>query len=299
MAISETQLETWSHIGSQTQSASTYQAIKAVLEHKDAPFSHRGFEVYLQGSYGNHTNIIGSESDVDVIVCLTDAYIADTSNLGETEKAHYEANRSLADYGFDAFKQDVLMWLRLNFGPSVEPGGKAISVPGNSARRDTDVLACIRHRRYSSYQSPSSSKNSLGITFKATDGALINNFPKQHRENCTAKNQATGQRFKPTVRALKNVRNAMVNDGFLAKSVAPSYFLEGMLWNVPSEHFGGSFQENIGACIDWLEGCNPDDLTCGSGLHWLVRDGVSTSWEGIDYLRFLSSLRTFWSSGHR
>ena len=57
MAISESQLETWSHIGAKTQSAATYQTIREALEHPDAPYSGRRFEIYLQGSYGNDTRL--------------------------------------------------------------------------------------------------------------------------------------------------------------------------------------------------------------------------------------------------
>ncbi len=45
MPITETQLETWSHVGSQQQSAATYQVIRSVLEHRDAPYAGRDFEI--------------------------------------------------------------------------------------------------------------------------------------------------------------------------------------------------------------------------------------------------------------
>lgn len=157
----------------------------------------------------------------------------------------------------------------------------------------------IRHRRYTSYQSSSNNRNYLGITFKTADGDWINNFPKQHRENCTAKHQATEQSFKPTVRVLNNIRNTMINEGLLASGVAPSYFLEGMLSNIPDQHFVESYQQTIEECMCWLERCNPTDLTCASGLHWLVRDGASVCWNSQDYRNFLTSLRLFWNSGHR
>ena len=38
MAISEPQLETWSHPGAQEQSKNTYASIKAVLEDAAAPY---------------------------------------------------------------------------------------------------------------------------------------------------------------------------------------------------------------------------------------------------------------------
>ena len=62
MAIPEAQLVRWSHQGSIQGSSATYAIVKRALE---APNS----EVFLQGSYGNDTNIY-AESDVDVIIRL-------------------------------------------------------------------------------------------------------------------------------------------------------------------------------------------------------------------------------------
>ena len=64
-------------------------------------------------------------------------------------------------------------------------------------------------------------------------------------ENCTTKHQQTQNSFKPNVRVLKNMRNAMVNDHCLADGVAPSYFLEGMVWNIPSQNFTWSYQQTF------------------------------------------------------
>ena len=75
MAISEQQLQTWSHQGSVRGSSETYQVIKAALEDRSAPYAGHGFEVFLQGSYGNDTNIY-AESDVDIVICLTEVFDA-------------------------------------------------------------------------------------------------------------------------------------------------------------------------------------------------------------------------------
>ena len=49
MPIPEAQLETWSHQGSVTQSSSTYNTIKSVLENSTTPYAGKKFEVFLQG----------------------------------------------------------------------------------------------------------------------------------------------------------------------------------------------------------------------------------------------------------
>ena len=57
MGISNQQLETWSHQGSITQSSDTYNPIKNTLEAASNPYANKDYEVFLQGSYGNDTNI--------------------------------------------------------------------------------------------------------------------------------------------------------------------------------------------------------------------------------------------------
>lgn len=69
MAIPESQLETWSKQGSVTQSSTTYQIIRNALLDAKAVYADKTFEVFLQGSYGNDTNIY-AESDVDTVMRL-------------------------------------------------------------------------------------------------------------------------------------------------------------------------------------------------------------------------------------
>ena len=73
MPIPESQLETWSHQGSITQSSNTYNSIKNVLEAGTTPYASKNFKVFLQGSYGNDTNIY-AESDVDIVIRLDDCF---------------------------------------------------------------------------------------------------------------------------------------------------------------------------------------------------------------------------------
>ena len=80
MAISESQLETWSHQGSIQQSSSTYQTVRTALLDAKANYAGKNFEVFLQGSYGNDTNIY-AESDVDTVIRLDSIMNSDVSAL--------------------------------------------------------------------------------------------------------------------------------------------------------------------------------------------------------------------------
>ena len=70
-------------------------------------------------------------------------------------------------------------------------------------------------------------------------------FDKMKTGNCTAKHKATNQRFKPTVRIYKNMRNYLVDSNMLRDGTAPSYFIVGMLWNVPADKFGASYEDTF------------------------------------------------------
>lgn len=296
MAISEEQLATWSHQGSVAQSATTYQAVRSVLNDPSSPYAAQTYNIFLQGSYGNDTNIY-ADSDVDVTICLSSIYYRDTSRLNPDELARYEkSNPGSATYTFDRFKSEVFAWLVKNFGAGVKAGKKAIFIPGNGTRRDADVLVCVNHRLYWSFAPNTSGSYSEGICFWTTEGIKIVNFPKQHRENCTTKHQNTSSRYKPNVRILKNMRNAMIAKGFLSEGIAPSYYIEGMLSNVPDNHFVGKYQETFEYCSSWLDTCDTEALLCANKIHFLLRDGKQVCWSNANYNTFRLALRKFWNS---
>ena len=98
MAIPNSQLDTWSRQGSITQSASTYASVKNALESANALYKDKSFEVFLQGSYGNDTNI-HAESDVDVVIRLDAVFRGDIDSLSNEEKTAYH-NLPNATYDF-------------------------------------------------------------------------------------------------------------------------------------------------------------------------------------------------------
>src|ERR1700720_1385575 len=103
MAIPESQLETWSHQGSKTQSAATYSTVKNALEDSDANYTNRNFDVFLQGSYGNDTNIF-AESDVDVVICYNGAFYHNISSLPADQQSAFNTAHSKGEYLYDDFK---------------------------------------------------------------------------------------------------------------------------------------------------------------------------------------------------
>ncbi|MBX4898852.1 nucleotidyltransferase domain-containing protein [Rhizobium bangladeshense] len=294
MSFSENQLDTWSSQGSVTQSAATYQTVSNVLNDKDSPFWLKSFDTFLQGSYGNDTNIY-ADSDVDIVIRLTSIYYSDISDLPPLDKANYELSRSSAEYTLPKFKDEVTNWLTQKFGPGVKAGSKAIFIPGNGSRRDADVLPCAEHRHFLTFPANGGVKYYDGIVFWAKDGTKIVNYPKQHSANCTLKHQNTNTYFKRTVRIFKNMRNRMIDEGRLAGGVAPSYFIEGLLFNVPNQLFGSTYWKTVNNCIEYVSRADTSQFRCANGIHWLLRDGHPVCWSLQNFQTFMSALKKFWA----
>jgi hypothetical protein len=159
------------------------------------------------------------------------------------------------------------------------------------------VLVAAAHRHYAAFPNPASQQYAEGILFFAANGTPIVNYPKQHSANCTAKHKDTKQWFKPTVRVFKNMRNRLVADGLLADGLAPSYFVEGMLHNAPSDLFGASYVDTFVKTFNWISSADRSKLVCANGRHWLLRDGQSVCWSEGNCSQFLAAAREYWNNG--
>ncbi|RRY11307.1 nucleotidyltransferase domain-containing protein [Brucella anthropi] len=293
MAIAEAQLETWSQQGKTGQFTDTYNSIRGNLLDASAPYPLKDVEIHLQGSYGNDTNV-WADSDVDIVLCHNGAFYYDITGMSQGEQDAFKGVfSSNAAYGYNEFKKDAEGFIGGLYN-GVVPGKKALHIPGNNGRRNADVLVCQQFRRYYSYE-PGVHGCHYGVAFYV-NGIRVENFPKQHSEKCTAKHQATNQNFKRVVRIFKNMRNTMIAKGMLADKVAPSYFIEGMLSNVPNDKYVGSYQDMFVECFNWIVAADESKLTTGSGLHWLVRDNSSVCWSSANFRTFTAALKKFWET---
>lgn len=296
MTISEAQLETWSKQGSVAQSRDTYASIKTCLARSDAPYQGKDYAIFLQGSYGNDTNIY-ADSDVDLAIRLDSTFYRDLSALSEEDKAAYKGYFSGASYTYADFKAAVAEHLKRFYGASVQPGKKAIFVQGSGNRRNADVLPAAQYRKYYRFRNGDDQRYANGIVFWTSDGVEIVNYPKQHSANCTTKHQATGSWFKPMVRIVKNMRNAMIAVGYVKKGLAPSYFLEGMLYNVPTDKFGGSYQQTLVALLSWLRECDRATLLCANEMYKLLHPTSPVTWRVENFETFLFAAIRYWNDG--
>jgi len=251
--------------------------------------------VFLQGSYGNDTNIY-AETDVDVVICLDDCFQKDISKLTEPEKIAYENAHVSATYTHENFKNDVLSVLVDQYGSDIDPGNKAVAIKARGNRRKADVIVAIQFRRYIKFNSLSDQSYTEGICFWDGAGTRIANYPKQHSANLTAKHQASGLWLKPMVRVLKNLRGRCVDEGILDDGKAPSYYLEGLLYNVPSQEFAASYQDSFINAFNWIqEGADKNKLVCANEQYYLLRDGYDTCWPTAHGEAFINAAINLWN----
>jgi hypothetical protein len=245
----------------------------------------------------NDTNIY-AESDVDTFIRLNSIFNYDISNLSHKQQKTFKQIFGTANYTFTEFKQGVLARLSDAFGAdNVVPGNKAIKIKAGGSRRRADVVVCYQHRRYLRFDGLDDCEYVSGIIFPSMSGGDIINYPKLHSENATAKHQATNNNFKPLVRIFKNMRGKLEADSLIEKGSAPSYFIEGLLYNVPNSKFSGSYGKMVFNILNWL--CQTTDHTkflCVNEQYYLLRNNDPVCWPVINGDKFINAAIQLWNN---
>jgi hypothetical protein len=174
-------------------------------------------------------------------------------------------------------------------------GTKTFKIKPSGSRRSSDVLACYQYRYYTRFVSHNDCDYMPGVIFPTSSGDWIINYPKQHSENCTRKHQATSSWFKPMVRIMKNMRSRMVGDGIISDGVAPSYYIEGLLYNVPNDKFGRNYVDSFCNCFNWVLQTDKSKLTCANEMYFLLGN-TGVQWSPINCDLFLNGLAGLWNN---
>ncbi len=297
MGIPESQFETWSHQGAIVTSKTTHESIRNALVANSSPIKDKNFEIYLQGSYKNDTNIYG-ESDVDIVVQLNSTFHYDLSALPINESLFFkQIYPNSAIYSWDNFRFDVLTALRAYCGESkISEGNKSLKVGDASGRLPADVIVCLQYRKYQRILNLSYEQYVEGIIlYTRRENRTVINFPKPHYDNGVQKNASTNDWYKPTVRVLKNARTYLIKHNLIEESLAPSYFIECLIYNVPNNEFGRNFQETFCNVVNWLAKSDFTNFVCQNGQ--LLLFGNSTEQWSINAAKqFISALINLWNN---
>ena len=99
------------------------------------------------------------------------------------------------------------------------------------------------------------------------------------------------------IRILKNLRSKLVAEGAIDSKIAPSYYLEGLLYNVPPEKLGSSYQDSFVNAMDWIQTkADRNKLLCANEQYYLLWNNSQTSWERTDALAFIDAAIDLWNN---
>jgi len=167
------------------------------------------YETFLQGSYKN-TTAAGDIDDVD-IVALQNGIVSGTfgSSLPGRTIVTWESIFSVIERQL-ATNSDLR--------GRISRGDKCVKVSGDLA---ADIVPAIR------ITAPEDDPVAI---YSWREGSERKNYPRVHYANNVDKHERTVQRYKPTVRMIKHWARNWFGDH---SAVAPSFYLECLLYNVP------------------------------------------------------------------
>ena len=288
----------------QDKAARTHTTIREYLE-SDPALRKYGVDTYLQGSYKNSTNVRG-DSDVDMGSVTNEVFYHDTSVLptqpryerGEVVSLKESIDNSLnrlprGGFTFQEYRADVLASLQREYGDSVVDGNKAITVRGNTYRLDADVLPCTSFRQY--VESAAGATYHTGIAFFSNSSERIVNFPHQHFTNLSQKDQRSDGKVKGCIRIMKRLRNEFEEAGEWNRKRSPSYYLEGLLWNVPDHYFEGRYEVVLCDVLRYLWQDLTEKKAAGDLDSYLQANGIfllfhPQFWNVDDALAFIGKI---------
>lgn len=295
MTIPETQLDTWSRQGATASATALYDRIRTALQN-DTTLQGRNFDVFLQGSYRNSTNIYG-DSDVDVVAMLTDTYMPEYGALDAYTRTAVEGSSSSATYTLTDFRRDVSNAIRRAFPiHAINEGGKSIKIPRTSNNIPADVVPCLEYRLYLPPQTLLGDASHVeGIwLWDVQRGHAVTSYPKQSYDNGVAKHGRTNQWYKPTVCIFKNARVWMEENGLIQSGTASSHAIECLLYNVPDQQFGSSYGDTVVNVVNWLNGADLTNFVCQNGIQRLFDSGRWTQQNARAYIGTLIQMWNQW-----
>lgn len=297
MGIPKNTLEDWSNQGSTTGLKKTLNSVKTALKSGNSEINEDAeFEIFVQGSYRNDTNVHG-DSDIDIVIKLTSSFKRDLSSLKTEAEDRYHSTKSDASYGWEEFEKEVYSTLNDYYKSSkVSRDNIAIKIEGYNGRKDADILVCQEYRNYKKFPKESDSEDNYveGVWFKTLNGQKLVNYPNKHTENGINKNQKVGD-YKSTIRMFKNAKYYLIDKKGFSPDKAPSYFIECFLYNAPAEVFDGNCKERFKDALHWMGVSNSeyDEMLVQNEQRDLFGDDFQ-QWSEEDALAFADALLELW-----
>jgi len=237
------------------------------------------YEIFLQGSYKNATNL-RRDSDVDVVVQLAarvrPRVVALTDFQLEQDQSH-----KIACQRWQSFRNQVLDALRATYGTkAVTSGHKSLKLDKGNIPVSADVVVTLHYENGLAFYLPSEHR-------------WVVSYPQQHYERGLEKEQATNNRFKRTIRMFKAARNHLVENHAIKDGIAPSYFIECLLYNVPDDLFRPKLDKSYSVIVDYLSTAGLKQFKCQNGVRELFSQSRDL-WSINEAKKFVRALEREW-----
>ena len=281
MPIPDSILGTWSHHHPGTASKQAHLSIRDALDSYTGWAKETKYDIFLQGSYKNDTNL-RRDSDVDVVVQLA-AKLRPRVAVLSGNQLEQDQPHKLAYKRWQSFREQVLRALRVTYGKAVTSGRKSLKLTKGKIPASADVVVTLHCE--------------TGITFYLPgEHRWVVSYPQQHYTRGLKKERGTEGRYKRTVRMFKAARNHLVKNDAISGGTAPSYFIECLLYNVPDGLFKSSLGQSYSGIMEYLAATEIQRFECQNGVRELFgpsRDLWSVK-KAHKYIRALERLWVKW-----
>lgn len=262
MPTIEQQLHTWANPVRLQKDVDTYDYVEGLFQGCQFNGS-RDFEIYLQGSVANCTNI-RADGDIDIVFQHSGIFYY-SYNYGDYNSPSSYNSTQLRDgiksvlKGYNIKYQDKDKCIKLNLK--------------GEGWQDVDLIPCFLYKfhlnRFNYLE---------GIRMETLNGNAIINYPKLHQTNGERKNDRAPD-YKSIVRIFKNIKKRLVEEGWCEEKLAPSYFIECLLYNVPDEAFNeNTYTSELNNCFSCLRGRSLGHYKCQNEIDDLFGN-ESTQWD--------------------
>jgi hypothetical protein len=89
-------------------------------------------------------------------------------------------------------------------------------------------------------------------------------------------------------------RNRLIEDRIIEKRLAPSYFLEGLLYNVANENYSGNFCNTFVNFLGWAASADASRMRFANQITPLFQEGSPTAWTIGACQTFMAAIRKQW-----
>lgn len=294
MRYTENQLESFTKPISDSENQRCENMIRMVkeaiqlyyTETRDYKLDLNNYEIFLQGSYANNTNV-KQNSDVDICVMYKNVF-----NYKMPQGYTLDGSYSDSTLDYYTLRNLIKNALIKKFGSDrVIDKNKAIRILSNTYTTDADVVVAFQYRNYEN-----STTYQEGIYYKAcNDGSPIINYPKIHIKNGNSKNIATNHMYKKMVRIFKKIMYDMQDNNIYASKDVKGFVLECMIYNIPNDkiyqYIDTKYSTNLSNMIDTFINDSMNLWKEVNQIKWLF--GIEKGKDETYYKNFMKAMKEF------